>query len=79
MNLNVFESTKSTRYVTGVSGDGPFDDSFDETFQYTIEVNTGAFESDGNFDGNVFSSNSTTRYEASEVLTGFDYVLDFTL
>lgn len=76
MNLNVFQSSRATRYVIGTSGEGPFDDSFDASFQYTVEVATGAFESDGNFDRNKFESNSTTRYEVTEAVE-FDYELDF--
>jgi len=86
LDLNVFSSSSGTRYIG--SGDQiTWDtdlitfDSIDVTFDGGLLVDgSGAYETNGTFDTNTFSSESATRYEAAEEVGagGFDYTLDFT-
>ena len=82
LDLNVFSSSNGTRYVTdAVDGGGFKIIAFSSGFNINSSVSddNDAFETDGTFDTNTFSSTSTTRYEFSEQEVGaFDYTLDFT-
>jgi len=80
LGLNVFSSSNETRYTAGALIGGGFSiTAFSTGFDIGVASgDTGAFETEGTFDDNTFSSTSTTRYEVAEAEGIFDDSFDFT-